>query len=166
MTRERLIHLFWFQLKVGCLGNDSFCKRGYKCINNKCIKPKPCRMASDCPPNHYCNPDIKKCLKHSWNTLSWHVSVEFVYILQLFVYRLTFMITHGYLEHGKKNWLIRLKEKLLQHGDYNVIILDWLPGSGPPYTQVSWAQCENFRIFLSLSFYVKSILENIKVYFT
>ena len=49
---------------------------------------------------------------------------------------MTFLITHGYLEHGKKNWLIRLKEKLLQHGNYNVIILDWLPGSGPPYTQV------------------------------
>ena len=47
------------------------------------------------------------------------------------------MITHGYLEHGKKSWLLRMKEQLLKHGDYNVIVLDWLPGSGPPYTQVS-----------------------------
>ena len=29
-----------------------------------------------------------------------------------------------------------MKEQLLVHGDYNVIVLDWLPGSGPPYTQV------------------------------
>ena len=50
--------------------------------------------------------------------------------------RMTFVITHGYLEHGKKNWLLRMKEQLLVHGDYNVIVLDWLPGSGPPYTQV------------------------------
>ena len=49
---------------------------------------------------------------------------------------MTFVITHGYLEHGKKNWLLRMKEQLLKHGDYNVIVLDWLPGSGPPYTQV------------------------------
>ena len=51
-------------------------------------------------------------------------------------FRMTFLVTHGYLEHGKKNWLIRMKEQLLKHGDYNVIVLDWLPGSGPPYTQV------------------------------
>ena len=51
---------------------------------------------------------------------------------------MTFVITHGYLEHGKKNWLLRMKEQLLKHGDYNVIVLDWLPGSGPPYTQVGF----------------------------
>ena len=60
--------------------------------------------------------------------------------------RMTFVITHGYLEHGKKNWLLRMKEQLLMHGDYNVIVLDWLPGSGPPYTQVNLKNF-NFGIF-------------------
>ena len=56
---------------------------------------------------------------------------------------MTFVITHGYLEHGKKNWLLRMKEQLLKHGDYNVIVLDWLPGSGPPYTQVGFFFCNS-----------------------
>ena len=48
---------------------------------------------------------------------------------------MTFVITHGYFEHGKKDWLQKMKSELLVHGDYNIIIVDWLTGSGPPYTQ-------------------------------
>ncbi len=36
---------------------------------------------------------------------------------------MTFVITHGYLEHGMKNWLQQMKDELLEHGDHNVIIL-------------------------------------------
>ena len=51
--------------------------------------------------------------------------------------KLTFVVTHGYLEHGNKNWVQKMKDELLINGDYNVIILDWLTGSGPPYTQAT-----------------------------
>ncbi len=37
--------------------------------------------------------------------------------------RMTFLITHGYMEHGKKGWLQQMKNELLNHGDYNVIIV-------------------------------------------
>ena len=51
--------------------------------------------------------------------------------------KLTFVLTHGYLEHGNKNWIQKMKDELLVNGDYNVIVLDWLAGSGPPYTQAT-----------------------------
>lgn len=48
---------------------------------------------------------------------------------------MTFVITHGYLEHVHKGWLNRLKHELLVKGDFNVIVMGWLTGSGPPYMQ-------------------------------
>ncbi|XP_069156080.1 pancreatic triacylglycerol lipase isoform X2 [Procambarus clarkii] len=45
------------------------------------------------------------------------------------------VLTHGYLEHGDKKWLKRMVAEFLILGDLNVIVLDWLSGSGPPYTQ-------------------------------
>jgi len=41
----------------------------------------------------------------------------------LLLFRNTFVITHGYLEHGKIPWLQRMKEELLANGDHNVILL-------------------------------------------
>ena len=68
--------------------------------------------------------------------------------------KLTFLLTHGYLEHGNKKWIRckeykndkdqemddvrKMRDALLKQGDHNVIILDWLNASGPPYTQVIW----------------------------
>lgn len=51
--------------------------------------------------------------------------------------KMTFILTHGYFEHGHVAWLQRMKTELLVNGDYNVIILDWLTGSGPPYSQAT-----------------------------
>ncbi|XP_069955111.1 pancreatic triacylglycerol lipase-like [Cherax quadricarinatus] len=45
------------------------------------------------------------------------------------------VLTHGYLEHGDKRWLKSMVAEYLAWRDLNVIILDWLSGSGPPYTQ-------------------------------
>jgi hypothetical protein len=39
------------------------------------------------------------------------------------------VLTHGYLEHGKKDWLVKMKDEFLIHGDHNVIIVSWLGGS-------------------------------------
>ena len=49
---------------------------------------------------------------------------------------MTFVLSDGYMEHGNKNWIKRMKNELLKHGDHNVIILNWIKGSKPPYTQV------------------------------
>ena len=47
---------------------------------------------------------------------------------------------------GSENWedyknhemydVRKMRDALLKQGDHNVIILDWLNASGPPYTQV------------------------------
>ena len=41
------------------------------------------------------------------------------------------------MEHGNKRWIKRMKNELLKHGDHNVIIISWLSGSKPPYTQAT-----------------------------
>ena len=67
---------------------------------------------------------------------------------------MTFLITHGYMEHGRKNWLHSMKKELIIHGDYNVVIMDWLTASGPPYTQATantrliGAMTAHFLVFL------------------
>ncbi|KAK7080492.1 hypothetical protein SK128_009156, partial [Halocaridina rubra] len=45
------------------------------------------------------------------------------------------ILTHGYLEHGDKKWLKKMVSEYLIYDDLNVIVVDWLSGSGPPYTQ-------------------------------
>ncbi|CAG0892714.1 unnamed protein product, partial [Darwinula stevensoni] len=69
------------------------------------------------------------------------------------------LLAHGFLEHGRKPWLLvlhlcvilrrmlhlrvvtgddemqRMTEELLKSRDQNVVVLSWLGGSGPPYTQ-------------------------------
>ena len=50
---------------------------------------------------------------------------------------MTFVITHGYLEHGKKNWLQEMKDELLKNGDHNVLIVvrKWID-----WTRIGFAQ--------------------------
>ncbi|CAG0895853.1 unnamed protein product [Darwinula stevensoni] len=45
------------------------------------------------------------------------------------------LLTHGYLEHGRKPWLMRLTKELLKAKEQNVVVLSWLGGSGPPHAQ-------------------------------
>ncbi|XP_054709514.1 pancreatic lipase-related protein 2-like [Uloborus diversus] len=50
----------------------------------------------------------------------------------------TKFITHGFIDstiYGK--WMEELKDNLLLHGNYNVIIVDWSKGNGLPYTQAT-----------------------------
>ncbi|CAG0896331.1 unnamed protein product [Darwinula stevensoni] len=47
------------------------------------------------------------------------------------------LLTHGFLEHGRKAWLLDITRELLKLKDLNVIVLSWLGGSGPPYTQAA-----------------------------
>ncbi len=46
-----------------------------------------------------------------------------IFMCQTPCFRMTFVITHGYLEHGKKNWLQEMKDELLKNGDHNVLIV-------------------------------------------
>ncbi|KAI9556632.1 hypothetical protein GHT06_016422 [Daphnia sinensis] len=48
--------------------------------------------------------------------------------------RLLFIV-HGYLEHGNKKWIKRMVEEALIYDNINVVVVDWVSGSGPPYTQ-------------------------------
>ncbi|CAG0896330.1 unnamed protein product, partial [Darwinula stevensoni] len=45
------------------------------------------------------------------------------------------LLIHGYLDHGRKPWILEMKTELLKLRDLNVVVLSWLGGSGPPYTQ-------------------------------
>jgi len=47
--------------------------------------------------------------------------------------RQTVFIIHGYLEHGEKEWMINMKDALLQKDDLNVIIVGWQDGSNKIY---------------------------------
>ncbi|XP_011495868.1 PREDICTED: pancreatic triacylglycerol lipase-like isoform X2 [Ceratosolen solmsi marchali] len=46
-----------------------------------------------------------------------------------------YFIIHGYLDNGNKTWVLRMMRELLQHEDANVIVVNWIGGAGPPYTQ-------------------------------
>ncbi|GAB6018373.1 hypothetical protein CHUAL_000090 [Chamberlinius hualienensis] len=47
----------------------------------------------------------------------------------------TKVIVHGFLESGSTSWCSKMKDELLIYDNYNVIIVDWLIGALPPYTQ-------------------------------
>ncbi|KAK2725037.1 hypothetical protein QYM36_001482, partial [Artemia franciscana] len=47
----------------------------------------------------------------------------------------TVIITHGYMENGRQAWLQDMATTLMLYYDANVIVLDWVSGSAPPYTQ-------------------------------
>jgi len=52
--------------------------------------------------------------------------------------RPTKIIVHGFVDSTYLNpWMREMKDELLTHGDYNVIITDWHHGNLPPYTQAT-----------------------------
>ncbi|XP_037078473.1 LOW QUALITY PROTEIN: pancreatic triacylglycerol lipase-like [Pollicipes pollicipes] len=44
-------------------------------------------------------------------------------------------LVHGYLDSGEKRWIKRMVAALLEFEPMNVVVVDWVGGSGPPYTQ-------------------------------
>ncbi|XP_029155587.1 pancreatic triacylglycerol lipase-like [Nylanderia fulva] len=46
-----------------------------------------------------------------------------------------YFIIHGFLDNGDKTWVLRTMKELLIREDCNVVIVNWLSGAGPPYTQ-------------------------------
>ncbi|KAG5327462.1 LIPR2 protein, partial [Pseudoatta argentina] len=46
-----------------------------------------------------------------------------------------YFIIHGFLDNGNKTWVLRVMKELLLREDCNVVIVNWLAGAGPPYTQ-------------------------------
>lgn len=46
-----------------------------------------------------------------------------------------YFIIHGFLDNGDKTWVLRMMKELLLREDCNVMIVNWLAGAGPPYTQ-------------------------------
>ena len=45
----------------------------------------------------------------------------------------TKFIVHGFLDHGKKPWIIGMKNALIFRDEVNVITVDWSKGNGFPY---------------------------------
>ncbi|KAK9303172.1 hypothetical protein QLX08_004964 [Tetragonisca angustula] len=46
-----------------------------------------------------------------------------------------YLIIHGFLDNGDKTWVMRLMKELLIRETCNVLIVNWIGGAGPPYTQ-------------------------------
>lgn len=46
-----------------------------------------------------------------------------------------YLIIHGFLDNGDKTWVLRTMKELLLREDCNVVIVNWIAGAGPPYTQ-------------------------------
>ncbi|XP_034185595.1 pancreatic lipase-related protein 2 [Osmia lignaria lignaria] len=46
-----------------------------------------------------------------------------------------YLIVHGFLDNGDKTWVLRTMKELLLREDSNVVIVNWIGGAGPPYTQ-------------------------------
>jgi len=66
-------------------------------------------------------------------------------------FRFTFVLTHGYLEHGNKDWIVKMKDEFLKHGDHNVIIVSWLGGSRSGLTlDLIWSRRWTFFLILDL----------------
>ena len=46
-----------------------------------------------------------------------------------------YFIIHGFLDNGDKTWVMRTVKELLIREDCNVLVVNWVGGAGPPYTQ-------------------------------
>ncbi|CAL1538424.1 unnamed protein product [Lymnaea stagnalis] len=52
--------------------------------------------------------------------------------------RPTKILSHGFMDNSNVTPFQRnLKDKLLEYGDFNVVIVDWSKGNSPPYTQAT-----------------------------
>nr|KAF7412973.1 hypothetical protein H0235_012824 [Vespula pensylvanica] len=51
--------------------------------------------------------------------------------------RKTKFIIHGFIDTPLSSWVKEMRNELLKHGDYNVIVVDWAGGSLPLYTQAT-----------------------------
>ncbi|XP_048764050.1 pancreatic lipase-related protein 2-like [Ostrea edulis] len=49
----------------------------------------------------------------------------------------TKIVSHGFLENGFVNWMVKMKDEFLKADDFNVILVDWGGGSSFPYTQAT-----------------------------
>lgn len=50
-------------------------------------------------------------------------------------HRNLYFVVHGYLDNGDKTWVLRTMRELLKREDCNVVVVNWIGGAGPPYTQ-------------------------------
>ncbi|XP_043250444.1 pancreatic triacylglycerol lipase-like [Colletes gigas] len=46
-----------------------------------------------------------------------------------------YIVVHGFLDNGDKTWVLKTMTELLIREDCNVVIVNWIGGAGPPYTQ-------------------------------
>ncbi|XP_076221091.1 pancreatic triacylglycerol lipase isoform X2 [Nomia melanderi] len=46
-----------------------------------------------------------------------------------------YLIIHGFLDNGDKSWVLRTMKELLLRENCDVVVVNWIGGAGPPYTQ-------------------------------
>ncbi|XP_012288551.1 pancreatic triacylglycerol lipase [Orussus abietinus] len=45
-----------------------------------------------------------------------------------------YFVIHGFLDNGSRTWVLRIVKQLLIREDCNVVVVSWIGGAGPPYT--------------------------------
>ncbi|XP_050075683.1 pancreatic triacylglycerol lipase-like [Anopheles maculipalpis] len=65
--------------------------------------------------------------------------------------KMIYFITHGFLEKGATKWIEKMMNRLLdREPESTVIVIDWGPGSDPPYNQA----CANIRLVGTITAHV------------
>ena len=72
--------------------------------------------------------------------------------------RPTKIIVHGFMDNSIVQWVLELSEALLDHGDFNVVAVDWGGGSGSLYSQ----SAANTRLVgLEIAHLIESLVANL-----
>ncbi|XP_022095917.1 pancreatic lipase-related protein 2-like [Acanthaster planci] len=58
----------------------------------------------------------------------------------------TKFIIHGFTDKGETSWLLKMKDKLLKKGDFNVIGVDWEKGASPSFIPDYCKARQNIRV--------------------
>ncbi|XP_022095915.1 pancreatic lipase-related protein 2-like [Acanthaster planci] len=58
----------------------------------------------------------------------------------------TKFIIHGFTDKGETSWLLKMKDKLLAKGDFNVIGVDWQKGASPSFIPDYCKARQNIRV--------------------
>lgn len=63
----------------------------------------------------------------------------------------TKIIIHGWTDSGKSIWVEEFRKNYLSVGDYNIIIIDWLPGASKEYLAATRVTRQVSKIFIFTS---------------
>ncbi|KAL0276804.1 UNVERIFIED_CONTAM: hypothetical protein PYX00_004295 [Menopon gallinae] len=95
------------------------------------------------------NPDKGQVLMPQWNSTIDNSNFD--------PNKKTKVIIHGFIDTPHSSWVKEMRNELLRHADWNVIIVDWAGGSLPLYTQ---ATANTRLVGLELAYFINYLKDN------